>query len=258
MECCKFSETQFSFCFTFEFIKRYLPAVPLPIFPNTVVEGREFGGYDVRIDGNIYFQYKVPKFYDRRSNFRRRQWNVFNEAYYKVEVDTDGQQFRLLKDLIFGANEAYYCTPEFHLIPELEIFYLTDEIQTNSALFSIQELPNYGSGFHELIYNGTQNWGMLFSDPQTIKKTKKRNLLDSFAVNKSEETIYSEAVRIESLIRERGFEISKRMGLNSDSPVRLVKEVYTILLSEFNVHWYPVVSVGNLESQLNHDPNRQT
>jgi len=37
MQACQFSETQFSFCFTFEYIKQFRPFISLPVFPNTVV-----------------------------------------------------------------------------------------------------------------------------------------------------------------------------------------------------------------------------
>ena len=68
MKKCEFSETQFSFCFTFEYIKMFYPSGPIPIFPNTVKEGREGGGYDVKVDGNIFLQFKIPKFYNIKCN----------------------------------------------------------------------------------------------------------------------------------------------------------------------------------------------
>jgi hypothetical protein len=139
MQYCEFSETQFSFCFSFEYIKQFFPFVPLPIFPNTVDEGRVGGGYDVQINGNIYFQFKIPLYYDLVSNFWRRDWNVFGHEYYKIKLDTDGYQFKLLKDLQAPGNEVYYATPEFHTSRDLSTNYISDKIVSNSGIFSLSD-----------------------------------------------------------------------------------------------------------------------
>jgi len=244
MQNCQFSETQFSFCYTFEFVRQFLPFVPLPIFPNTVDEGRIGGGYDVQISGNIYFQFKIPTYHDLVSNFFRLHWNVFSDEYYKIKLDTDGEQFRLLKDLRrqSSLNEVYYATPEFWYTTTLSSYYSGDRILANSALFSLDNLPAYGSGHHHLIYSPQYDWGRLFSEPVDVKKIKSVNPFELFVGTNSEVTIYSQAVRISGLLREREFSMSGNIELNTNNPVQLVKNIYTILLTQYNIHWYPIIS----------------
>ncbi len=242
MQNCQFSETQFSFCFTFEYIKQFLPFIPLPVFPNTVDEGRMGGGYDVQINGNIYFQFKIPIYYDKVSNFWRRDWEVFGHEYYKIKLETDNYQFKLLKDLQSPGNEVYYSTPEFHTQFDLANFYSTDNIVSHSALFSLDNLPAYRSGHHHLIYSPNQTWGQLFSEPTKVKKVTTINPFDLFPNGKSDLTIYQQALLISEILNNQDYEPSRRFEFNSNRPAQLVREVYSILLTDFNTHWYPVIS----------------
>ncbi|MCF8428446.1 MAG: hypothetical protein K9I36_17055 [Bacteroidia bacterium] len=242
MQDCQFSETQFSFCFTFEYIKQFFPFIPLPIFPNTVEEGRLGGGYDVQIKGNIFFQFKIPVYYDKVSNFWRRDWNVFSHEYYKIKLETDEYQFKLLKDLQCPGNEVFYSTPEFHTQIDLGTYYSTDNIVSHSALFPLDNFPPYLSGYHHLIYSPHHNWGQLFSEPKKIKKIKTIAPFELFPNSKSEMTIYKQAIQLSQIIRSQDYEPSNRFEFNTNRPIQLVKEVYTSLLTDFNTHWYPVIS----------------
>ena len=242
MQNCEFSETQFSFCFTFDYIKQFLPFVPLPIFPNTVDEGRAGGGYDVKINGNLYFQFKIPVYYDLVSNFWRRDWDVFGHDYYKIKLETDTEQFRLLKVLHSPSNEVYYSTPAFHTSADLSTFYSSDNIVSNSSLFPIDSLPAHGSGHHHLIYSPGHNWGRLFSEPVNVKVVKSINPFELFPENKYELTIYEQALRISNLLSEGQFRLNGNFDFNSNQPAQLVRQVYTTLLTEFDIHWYPIIS----------------
>jgi len=243
MQPSEFSETQFSFCFTFEYIKQFFPTVPLPIFPNTFDEGQLGGGYDVQINGNIYFQFKIPVYHDLVSNFFRKHWNVFGHDYFKIKLETDEYQFKLLKDLQSPDNEVYYATPEFHTTTDLGTFYSTDNIVPNSALFPIASFPAYMSGHHHLIYSPRQNWGRLFSEPTEIKKLKSINPFELFPDNKGDLTIYQQAVRLSQIIKSQENSLSTKYEFNTNNRVQLVKEVYTALLTIYNIHWYPVISL---------------
>lgn len=242
MQYCKFSETQFSFCFTFEYIKSFFPTIPIPIFPNTVQEGRAGGGYDVQINGNIYFQFKIPVYYNLVSNFWRRDWDVFGHEYYKIKLETDKKQFRLLKDLQNQNNEVFYATPEFHTIKDLSAFYSSDKIVQNSGLFPLDSLPPHGSGHHHLIYSPKHAWGKLFSDPIQVKKVQSINPYELFPNSKSELTIFDQAKRIRNILVEGKYRINDQINLNDNRPDQFVREIYTILLTRFDIHWYPVIS----------------
>jgi len=244
MEPCRFSETQFSFCFTFEYIKQFFPVIPLPIFPNTVEEGRPGGGYDVQINGNIYFQFKVPGFYNLVSNFIRQHWNVFGHEFYKIKFRTDEEQYRLLKVLQNPTNQVYYATPEFHTINALSSHYSLDRVVSNSALFSLNDLPAYGSGKHNLIYSPRQTWAKVFSDPIQVKKVKNINPFELFQEARLGLTIYDQAKDIRSILLEGQYIHDSSIFFNDNKPAQFVKEIYVALLTRFNIHWYPVISLN--------------
>ncbi|KAF2082067.1 hypothetical protein [Flavobacterium sharifuzzamanii] len=237
MKKCEFSETQFSFCFTFEYITRFYPFVPLPIFPNTYWEGRKGGGYDVKIKGNIFFQFKIPTYHD---NVYRPYWDVFGHDYYKMKLDTNGKQYELLKALVRPFNKVYYAVPEFHTITELYFNYSKSSIESNSGIFALNYLPAYGSGKHHLIFSPRHNWANVFSDPYRIDKVQNINPYEIFAENDNLEiTIYSQALQLRSLLLE-DVENSELLEESKD-PQTLVKSVHSLLLAKYNVHWYPII-----------------
>jgi len=241
MNKCQFSETQFSFCFTFEYLKRFIPNIPLPIFPNTVQEGRS-GGYDVGINGNVYFQFKIPTFHDTFSNFYRRYWDTFGHEYFKIYLKTDENQYRLLKRLDSGMNAVFYATPEFYSQSDLAIHYTNDGIVRNSSLFSLQNLPPVNSGYHHLIYSPTKTWGKLFSEPRRIEKINSINPFKLFPEEKKGFSLLEQANYLRSiLIENEGLSENSRSLLESNKN-QLVLKVYTVLLTEFDLHWYPVIS----------------
>jgi hypothetical protein len=241
MQKCQFSETQFSFCFTFEYIKKFFPFVPLPIFPNTVEEGREGGGYDVLINGNIYFQFKIPVYYGQFPKYRRKYWNVFGHDYFRIKLETNEYQFKLLKDLQSPGNEVYYATPEFYNSTDLATFYTTNNIVSHSALFSLDNLPPYQSGYHHLIYSPQHQWGKLFSEPKELNKVKTINPFELFPKDIGELTIYEQALKISKILMHQEYKPSIQFEFNPNRPAQLVKEVYTVLLTDYNTHWYPVI-----------------
>jgi hypothetical protein len=240
---CKFSETQFSFCFTFEYIKQFFPIIPLPIFPNIVQEGRRGGGYDVRIAGNIFFQFKIPTYHNRQTGRNGLHWAVYGHPYYKIKLNTNSRQFELLKALQLPRNKVFYATPEFHTQPSLTNFYQTEQIVANSALFPIQNFPPYRSGHHNLIYHPTHDTGQLFSEPTTIKKIKGINPFDFFKENPKDNglTIYRQAIKISKILSSIDFKINGDISFNDKKPVELVESVHNILLTKYNIHWYPVI-----------------
>lgn len=241
---CDFSETQYAFCFTFEYLKQFFPIIPLPIFPNTVMEGRIGGGYDVKIDGNIYFQFKIPEHITRRNVNNSKQWVVFNQSFYRIKINTNSRQFELLKDLQGPSNNVYYATPDFHTDADISTNYQFDQIVDSSSLFPIQNFPAFGSGHHQLIYHPNYDWGKLFSEPIEIKKERTINPIELFGAQKNPElTIIEQARIISKILNSKEYTIQGDIPLNSKEPSELVKSIHNILLTNFNILWYPIISI---------------
>jgi hypothetical protein len=226
---CEFSETQFSFCFTFELVRRYLPRIILPIFPNTVVEGRPGGGYDVQIDGSLFFQFKIPQYFERSTWSRPKGWSHFKKPFLRIDVDTDSEQFRLLHALKLPANNVYYATPEFSDSTSLENFYRLGETCDHSALFAIQNFPMPINGYHHLGYTGDDTFGILFSEPKIIKKSSSEEIFSIFPDQMS-------LARKASILRNVIFESNKILIEEG------VQSVFSVLLTRFNILWIPIFS----------------
>ena len=235
---CAFSETQFSFCFTFEYITQFFPVVPLPIFPNTYWEGRLGGGYDVKINGNIFFQFKIPTYHN---SVYRPYWNVFGHEYYKMKLETNGFQYQLLKALVSPSNEVYYATPEFHTINDLHLNYSGNTIVSSSGIFDLANLPSYGSGKHHLIYSPAHNWANVFSEPYRVEKIQSLNPQEIFNKNVDRElTIFSQALKLRALLIE--YPDNLNLLQDTENSGNLVRIIHSLLLTKYNIHWYPIIN----------------
>jgi len=216
----------------------------MPIFLNTVIEGRPGGGYDVRINGSLYFQFKIPMgYYDELNHWVIHHWQVFNHPYYKIKLETDSRQFHLLQSLKNPTNEVCYVAPEFHERDTLRTHYLANDIVNHSAMFPIESFQLAGAGSHHLIYHPNHDFGRLFSEPIEIKKKKLFNPLELFPRAKEEMTIYQQAKNTAGLLMEFADKKINIKPFTFDVPEVLVKEVYTTLLVNYNIHWYPVISI---------------
>lgn len=229
---CHFSETQYSFAFTSEYIRRRRIA-RMPFFPTLVQEGRIYG-YDVRINYSTFFQYKVPEFFNRRNQGTRKYWEEFGHDYYKIRLNTNSKQFRLLKSLRLGKphNKVYYATPEFYSQRHFANHYMTRSIEHHSAIFPIDNLPNYQSGYHTLIYHESKNYGVCFSDP---KRVQKEDLSDVF-YDKGETTLFKTAREIQMIFKEE-FKLNGNFKFNESRPFEYIREVAIALRTNFNTAW---------------------
>lgn len=234
---CAFSETQFSFCFTFEYIYKYISGAtrPFPFFPNTVNEGRLDGGFDVRIDKNIFFQFKIPTYHTNASEI---YWNKFHNPFYKIKLNTKSKQFQLLKDIKSKdiENKVYYSTPEFHLNPDIFNHYDAKTIVQNSAIFPIENFPSYGSGYHHLIYRPSVDYGYLFSDnPKKIHKIDNEELYKK--INPTiRHTIFQQALSLHELLIQGKY---LKFYLNSNEQMKFVRKIFIVLLG-YRIFWLPI------------------
>jgi hypothetical protein len=240
---CEFSETQFSFCYTFEFIESYCPWSIIPYFPNTYIEGQPGHGFDVRIDGHLYFQFKIPKHITQQRIANTRQWETFNKAFYRCKINTDEEQYKLLKQLKNPDNEVFYITPDFHENRVISSHYHTRQIVNNSAVFSIDDLPPYLSGLHSMCYIPGIGFGKMFSEPIEVKRV---NILERIvSINQREKAALNqveEAKRIQNILIEMK-ELPEVPNLQQfENNYDLIKAIRGTLLSYFNILWTPIIS----------------
>lgn len=102
MQKCRFSETQYSFCFVFEYLQTRTPHFlsqylkPIPFFTDTVNEGKYYG-FDVCV-GNYFLQFKKSNLFDI-GDPHPKFFNAYNSNYYKLKINTDAKQFKKLESL---------------------------------------------------------------------------------------------------------------------------------------------------------------
>jgi len=239
---CEFSETQFSFCYTFELLRREFGSLPfrlwpIPLFPNTVVEGRVGGGYDMCV-GSLFLQFKIPKVYEKKSFKMSKEWAVFRQSFFAIEVNTDSKQYQLLKDLKRPANVVFYATPEFYESASLDNNYRHSMIEAHSALFAIEDFPRHSSGHHRLIYTETHDHGVLFSKPQNIQK-RRLELLAKFQPDPM--SIREKARVLLSIIEKVDGEERHVQEMSRRNETGIVMDVFSILWTQFNIFWLPII-----------------
>lgn len=245
MEKCEFSETQFSFCFTFEYLKSLYPKKVLPLFPNTVEEGRQGGGYDVKIGENLFFQFKIPQYYYNNSGNTRgkNRCAVFGpDCHDCYKIDIASSQFGLLKTLKAkdAANRVYYSAPNFHLENELFEHYAAASTTSNSSHFPIENFPGDLNGFHKLVYSPNYNYGVLCSEPVQIAKADNINPSVSFPKENTGLSLLEHALKIK-------YELDHTfIPLNIQNEEIFIKRVYAELLLKENIFWFPVSIKGDI------------
>ena len=158
-----------------------------------------------------------------------------------MKIDTNSEQFNLLKQIQASdiRNKVYYAMPEFYTSKELGSYYVSDHIVANSALFSVDTLPAFNSGYHSVIYDSVHTWGRLFSEPMEIAKSRLLHPLETFPVSQQRFTIHDQAAQLKQLLVDGGF--VRRSDLVIDVDAQSVKVIYATLLAEFDIHWYPVI-----------------
>ncbi|MCF6132506.1 hypothetical protein [Flavobacterium wongokense] len=242
---CGFSETQFSFCFTFEFIQKYTFWCIIPFFPSTYMEGQPGYGYDVQVNNHLYFQFKRPFLVSRRRNPNQAQWDTFGRSYLRIHIHTDDEQHKLLHLLKARApqNKVFYIAPEFNRQDDISRHYINNQIVPNSLIVAIEDFPPHGSGHHSLCYLAGASFAYLFSQPQQVNKQNLEELL--FSGNREQQALplAEEAERIMGLLNE--LKMPRNLFINQpegrDERVNYVKN---ILLSQFNILWMPVIAEG--------------
>ncbi|UTW61670.1 hypothetical protein KFE98_16900 [bacterium SCSIO 12741] len=245
MQKCGFSETQFSFNYTNEFVQAK-SITNLPFFPDTVNEGRYYG-FDVCV-GNYFLQYKKSNLFDINDP-QPRFYNAFNSNYFKIKIKADKRQFQFLKKisrLNQNFNKVMYVTPEFHTRRELKRRFASHSIIDGSAHFSLNDFPDNLTGDHYLIYNDKDNSGTLFSEPRRIKKSNpnldvEENHNNRLSLFKMAEKIMREVDRSEHYNQIQDYR---------NQPGEFVRQVRGLLMNEYQSLWLPVINWNEFERHV--------
>ena len=169
-----------------------------------------------------------------------KEWREFQKPFYRIKLDTDSEQFKLLKALKENrpANVVLYSTPLFIDTPTFDSLYRRRLVVENSGLFALQDFPNHNSGYHHLVYTEADNYGMLFSKPTPIKK---RTIRDFLEYTPDSMTLYDKARIIFSIISDAVQKPESSWDIEREDRIQFVNSIYSILWTRYNILWLPIV-----------------
>ncbi|MBI3502012.1 MAG: hypothetical protein HY063_09470 [Bacteroidetes bacterium] len=219
------------------FLSQYLK--PIPFFTDTVNEGKYYG-FDVCV-GNYFLQFKKSNLFDI-GDPHPKFFNAYNSNYYKLKINTDAKQFKKLRDISSfnrNFNRVFYSSPEFHTRQDMHLNYQGSSIIDNSAHFSVNDFPATISGIHYLIYTDTSVDGHLFSEVPT--KIPKSEFFFNTEMNLDYRiSLFDMAEKIYSVLNDESNSLKEIK--NRESPEKFVRSVWSFLLNEYKIQWYPIIS----------------
>ena len=192
-----YSETTFAFCLTYQ-IYRAMERERLECFPDflsTSVEGKEGGGYDVKVGNSIFLQFKRSKKFDIntcKDAALVRSLKDQGILSLKFKFQLREHQHKLLLEHCETEHHVYYAAPLFLEAAELQANFLNEnasELIKNTAFIRPQPTGNWDKGdsdeIRKVIENpkepnpiGVESHKMLFaheqayicSEPVKVKK----------------------------------------------------------------------------------------
>lgn len=174
----EFSEFSYGFALTRELMNcAPSPLRIAPQFPSLQEEGRQGGGYDVRIPfpgRPLLIQFKIPQVMVRRSFQTPRG---MRPIYYRMHLrrrDLSSQHRELVRHDRAGI-EVYYASPSFHTSNDFNQHFSDASMIQHSAFFSpheitpdpIGDLPD-NKAHHVAYDDGPEAW--FCSKPRMIKQ----------------------------------------------------------------------------------------
>ncbi|MGY6278099.1 hypothetical protein [Methylomonas sp. MgM2] len=173
-----FSEFSYGYAVTEELVASLKASVvAAPVFPSLYEEGKDGGGYDLKIplEGKpIFLQFKLSDYLER-TNSKEHRDGVLTVPYYRMHLrpTKHSDQHNLLLDLETLGESVFYIAPEFHLPSELNSFYLLNQVVENSAAFSPKDIgPLPDDDEHYVVFQRGSTIGFRCSnEPVKIKKT---------------------------------------------------------------------------------------
>jgi len=155
------------------------PLAGAPIFPSLIQEGQLGYGYDLRLPylgAPLYLQFKLS---DCMVYASAAEWNLFGHSYFRMHLrpGRHSRQHEFLHARDIAGDEVYYVAPYFHESPQLDRFYRTATVATNSVWFrpvDIGLLPDNDD--HCVAFDSSPNPGYFCSrDPKKLERSFKKD-----------------------------------------------------------------------------------
>lgn len=165
------SEFSYGFALTNEIVG-WAPISTAPLFPSLIEEGKEGGGYDVRLDMPgvpLYLQFKRADCMTRRSAREMRDYNLpLTLPFYRFKITEAGKsnQHLLLLELDNGTNAVFYAAPRFHALAEIDAAWTNNEVASRSIFVAPRLIGELDNESHHVAFD--DNRAFLCSDPRPV------------------------------------------------------------------------------------------
>ena len=167
------SEFSYGFAVTTELLQALGPVTVAPVFPSLHAEGKQGGGWDVRLDWPgfpLFLQFKLCDHMTRPTCKEARLLGLSLPCYrMHLRPERLSPQHRLLLELEQQGKAVYYCAPMFHKAKQFNTAFLQHSVCARSIWIrpsDIGDLPDDGN-HHVSFEPGGQRW--LFSTPRPIE-----------------------------------------------------------------------------------------
>jgi len=167
------SEFSYGFALTHELVLSLGSLAAAPIFPSLIEEGREGGGYDVKLEAPglpLFLQFKRTECLARRNAREIRAGAPLGTPYYRMEITgtDDSEQHRMLIDLDQAPNFVFYAAPMFHRKEEFDAAFLGGTVRHQSFFVPPRSIGHFSDGkAHHLSFDGSTY--VVMSEPRTIE-----------------------------------------------------------------------------------------
>lgn len=165
------SEFSYGFALTNEIVG-WMSLRAAPIFPSLVEEGKEGGGYDVKLDSPgvpLYLQFKRADCMTRRSAWEiSKARTSLRTPFFRFPITQAGKskQHALLLELDDGTNQVFYAAPRFHEFAEIDDAWARREVGKRSIFVRPAAIGTLDADSHHVAYDDTRAY--LCSDPTLI------------------------------------------------------------------------------------------
>jgi hypothetical protein len=166
------TEFSYGYCVTEELANRLGPGLKVaPYFPSLYSEGQKGGGFDVRIGGALFLQFKLCEKLTR-GTAKEAKAGLINPPFYRFWLHRKNRsnQHRMLIDLENQTgNQVYYIAPGFAELDELNSAYVCKRVVSTSGMFSPREIgPLPDNEQHRIAFRLDSPNGWFLSEPQSI------------------------------------------------------------------------------------------
>jgi hypothetical protein len=183
------SEFSFGYAVTESIVRHHKAIISgAPIFPSLREEGRSGGGYDLQLNRStvpLFLQFKLSHRMIRKSCFERKVHRLFSGPFFRIHLMPLklSLQHNYLLLLDNGINEVYYVAPFFTNQTDLNRFYTTNTVLSNSAFIkpsTIGPLPDKNE--HHIAFQGTGLQYLFSKEPKILDTQKFSNVLSDIEI----------------------------------------------------------------------------